>query len=90
MSVDDAISCYENLSEKIFSDMKRLGDGRYKATTSENVIKNMVKEKLGDPDAPLFDDGSGGKVCKTYVHDSMHSFIICLMFIQVCLCHQCT
>ena len=69
MSVDDAIQCYDDLSKKVFSDKKMLGDGKYKATTLENVIKDIVKEKIEDPEAPLFDDGSRGRVCKTCVYD---------------------
>ena len=73
MSVGDAIKCYNDLSETVFSDTKLGGDGKYKATTLENVIKDIVKEKAGDPEAPLFDDGSRGRVCKTYVHDFLRS-----------------
>ena len=90
MSVDDAIKCYENLSKKIFSDMKWVGDGKYKATRLQNAIKDIVKEKVGDPEAPLFDDGSRSRVCKTYVHKSMASSKICPTFIQICVCHECT
>ena len=71
MSVDDAIKCYENLSKKIFSDMKWVGDGKYKATRLQNAIKDIVKEKVGDTEAPLFDDGTRGRVCKTCVDKFM-------------------
>ena len=90
MSVDDAIKCYENLSKKIFSDMKWVGDGKYKATRLQNAIKDIVKEKVGDTEAPLFDDGSRGRVCKTCVNKFMATSKICLIYIQIRVCHECT
>ena len=88
MSVDDAIKCYEDLSQKIFSDMKWLGDGKYKATRLQNVVKDIVKEKVGDPEAPLFDDGTRGRVCKTCVDKLMVTSKICLIYIQIRVRHE--
>ena len=90
MSVDDAIKCYEDLSQKIFSDMKWLGDGKYKATRLQNVVQDIVKEKVGDKEAPLFDDGSRGRVCKTCVYKSTASSKFCPKFIQIRVCYECT
>lgn len=69
MSVDEAIDCYDNLAGKVFSQLKwPSGDGKYRATLLEEVIKTIVKKKTGDSDAQISDDGALGGICKTCVH----------------------
>jgi hypothetical protein len=69
MSVEEAIDCYDNLAGKVFSQVKLLGgDGKYKATLLEEVIKEIVKERTGDSEAQVEDDGALGGICKTCVH----------------------
>jgi hypothetical protein len=69
MSVQEAINCYDNLAGKVFSQLKLLGgDGKYKATLLEEVIKEIVRERTGDSEAQVEDDGALGGICKTCVH----------------------
>ena len=65
MSVVDAIDCYDNISERVFSKLNLWGDGKYKAELLEEVIKEVVKRRTGDSEAQLLDDGALGGVCKT-------------------------
>ena len=67
MSVAEAIECYGTLAERVFSTTKRIGDGRFKASKLEEVIKEIVREKLGDPDARMLDARPESDGCKTYV-----------------------
>ena len=68
MPVKDAIDCYDNLAEKVFSSKpKRWGDA-YKAELLEEVIKAIVKKRTDDSEAPLLEDGAPGGICKTCVH----------------------
>ena len=65
MDVDSAINHYNNLAQKVFSDPKQWrGDGRFKATKLEEVIKSVVREVTGDPEEPLLEVGSI-PVCRT-------------------------
>ncbi|KAJ7884782.1 FabD/lysophospholipase-like protein [Mycena olivaceomarginata] len=64
MSVAQAIECYDDLADKVFRESKIGGDGMYKATNLEQVIKAIVEERTGDCDAPLLDDGA---TCKIFV-----------------------
>jgi hypothetical protein len=64
MDVDTAIDCYNNLAHRVFSDPKRRpGDGRFKATRLEEVIKSVVQEAAGDAEEPLLEVGNN-PVCK--------------------------
>ena len=59
MDVDSAINHYNNLAQKVFSDPKQWpGDGRFKATKLEEVIKSVVREVTGDPEEPLLEVGN--------------------------------
>ena len=84
MSVEEAIDCYDNLAEKVFSELKRGGDGKYKARSLEKVIKAIVKERTGDSEAQVLDDGALGGVCNTCVHTSQSKAIILYLIRFVC------
>jgi hypothetical protein len=65
MDVDTAITYYNNLAKQVFSTSKRWpGDGRFKATKLEEVIKSAVGDVTGDPEEPLLEIGDG-PVCRT-------------------------
>ena len=65
MDVDTAINRYNNLAQKFFSDPKQWpGDGRFKATKLEEVIKSVVREVTGNPEEPLLEVGNI-PVCRT-------------------------
>jgi len=65
MDVDTAINCYNNLAEQVFSDPKQWpGDGRFKATKLEAMIKSVVHKVTGDPEEPLLEVGNT-PVCRT-------------------------
>jgi hypothetical protein len=58
MDVDTAINAYNSLTQQVFSDQKRWpGDGRFKATKLEQVIKSVVQDVTGDPEEPLLEVG---------------------------------
>ena len=59
MDVETAIDSYNNLAQKVFSDRKQWpGDGRFKATNLEEVIKSVVQDVTGNPEAPLLEVGN--------------------------------
>ena len=65
MDVDTAINCYNNLAQQVFSDPKQWpGDGRFKATKLEEIIKWVVREVTGNPEEPLLEVGNI-PVCRT-------------------------
>ena len=65
MDVDTAISYYNNLAVQVFSASKCWpGDGKFKATKLEEVIKSAVGAVTGDPEEPLL-EMSDGPVCRT-------------------------
>ena len=65
MDVDTAITYYNKLAVQVFSASKRWpGDGRFKATKLEEVIKSAVGDVTGDPEEPLLEIGDG-PVCRT-------------------------
>jgi len=54
MDVDTAINYYDDLVKQVFSASNHWrGDGRFKATKLEEVIKSAVGDVTGDPDEPL-------------------------------------
>jgi len=56
MGVDTAADAYSSLSQQIFSDRGRWpGDGGFKATKREEVIKSLVQDVTGDPEEPLLE-----------------------------------
>lgn len=68
MTVDDCINKYEEFMDKVFAGNKWLHYARdtkfYDARELEKVVQNLVREKLGDENAPLF---QGNDKCKVYV-----------------------
>ena len=65
MDVDTAINHYRDLVKQVFSASKRWpGDGRFKATKLEEVIKSAVRDVTGDPEEPLLEI-SNTSVCRT-------------------------
>jgi hypothetical protein len=69
LSVDKAIKAYGDFASKVFSDKKQFWkDGMFKASNLEKAIQAIIRESIGDPDAPMFDPRPSSEVCKTYVH----------------------
>ena len=67
MSVPEAIQHYGTLAQRVFSNAKLVGgDGKFKASKLEEVIKEIVQAKTGDPDALMMDPRPEGEVCRTY------------------------
>ena len=65
MDVDTAIDYYDDLAKQVFSASKRWpGDGRFKATKLEEVIKSAVGGVTGNPEEPLLEI-SDAAVCRT-------------------------
>ena len=65
MGVDTAIDAYNSLVQQVFSDQKRWpGNGRFKATKLEEVIKAIVRDVTGNPEEPLLEIGNAS-VCRT-------------------------
>ena len=65
MDVDTAINYYNDLVKHVFFVSKRWpGDGRFKATKLEEVIKSAVGDVTGDPEQPLL-EFSNTSVCRT-------------------------
>jgi len=65
MDVDTAIGAYNNLAQQVFSDPKRWpGDGEFKATKHEEVIKSIVGDVTGNPEEPLLEVGNAS-ICRT-------------------------
>jgi len=60
MDVDKAIENYDDLTEKVFSDQKWWGDGKFKATKLEGVIKSAVKDVTDDSESPLMENEETG------------------------------
>ena len=63
MDVEEAINEYDKLAKQVFSDMKRFGDGKFKATNLKEAIQSVVESVTGDPESPLLDDQP--RVCRT-------------------------
>jgi hypothetical protein len=65
MDVETAIGSYINLAQQVFSDQKRWpGDGRFKATNLEKVIKSVVQSVTSNPEEPLLEI-SDASLCRT-------------------------
>jgi len=65
MGVDAAIDVYSDLAQQVFSDPKRWpGDGRFKATKLEEMIKSVVRGVTGNPEEPLLEVGNAS-ACRT-------------------------
>jgi len=66
MSMEMAISCYGTVTRLVFSDMKQIGgDGKFKASKLEQVVKNIVKEQTYEENEPMMGTSPHGKGCKT-------------------------
>jgi hypothetical protein len=71
MSVYDAITHYDSLAKKVFADGKKMmGDGNFKSSVLEGVIKDIVRATTGDADSRMMDTRPEVEVCKTYVEPS--------------------
>jgi len=66
-SVDEAIEHYSLLAERVFSKVKIAGDGKFKASELENVVKKIVWTATQDKDARMMDPRPEDEVCRTYV-----------------------
>jgi hypothetical protein len=67
MSVTEAIEHYGTLAHTVFSDAKPFrGDGKFKATKLQDVIKEIVEAKTGQADEPMMDPRPDTEACKTY------------------------
>jgi hypothetical protein len=64
MDVDTAIEHYGDLVKHVFSDMKRCGDGTFKAKKLKEAIQSVVETVTGDPESPLLERDQAG-VCRT-------------------------
>ena len=65
MDIDTAITYYDNLANQVFSASKFWpGDGRFKATKLEEIIKSAVRDVTGDPEEPLLETDKAS-VCRT-------------------------
>ena len=74
MDVDKAIEYYDDLTEKVFSDKKRWGDGKFKATKLEEIIKSAVKDVTGDSGSPLMEGEEAG-FSRTLVCHRYYAFV---------------
>lgn len=87
MSVEEARECYASLAKEVFSEVKRWGDGKFKASRLEAVLKSIIKRKTGDEDSTMM--ATGIDTCKTCVILELKSLSSPLTqyLIQLCLCH---
>ena len=87
MPVDKAVRCYGTLVGTVFSNMKQTwGDGRFKASQLEKVIKEIVKEQTGQEDERMVGTPPHNRGCKTWaVYD--HSPCYQADRFQFCPCH---
>jgi hypothetical protein len=64
MGVETAIDAYNSLAQQVFSDQKQWpGDGKFKATKLEEVIKSIIRNATGDPETLLLEVGDAS-VCR--------------------------
>jgi hypothetical protein len=67
MSVEDAITVYENLAREVFTETKLIHqheDGRFKASRLERVIKTIVSERSTSKTPAEMKD-TGVDMCRT-------------------------
>lgn len=70
MSVEDALHKYAELSKEVFSESKRFGDGKFKASKLEAAMKTVIAAQRAasdNVDARMRDDESCGPLCRTCV-----------------------
>ena len=65
MSVEQTISHYETLAGDVFSDKQAGGDGKFKASKLEEVIKDIVKAYTERVNERMMGTPPDGKGCKT-------------------------
>jgi len=65
MSLEKTISQYGKLAEEVFSDNHNGGDGKFKASKLEKVIKDIVKAETGQEDERMLGTSLDGIGCKT-------------------------
>src|SRR5882672_8062010 len=65
MSLEKTISHYGKLTEGFFSDKQTGGDGKFKASKLEKVIKDIVKAETGQEDERMLGTSLDGIGCKT-------------------------
>ena len=66
MSVEKAVRCYGTLAGTVFSDVKQdSGDGGFKASQLEKVVKGIVKEHTGQEDEHMIGTPPHDIGCKT-------------------------
>ena len=65
MSVEQVVRCCGPLAGIFFSHLKQTGgDGRFKASKMEKVIKEIVKEQTGQENEGMIQMSSHAKRCK--------------------------
>ena len=69
LSAKEALDIYVNLAEEVFSKKtsKVLKGYGFDATMLEKAIKDIVAQRLGQPDALMIEDKDKGQRCKAYV-----------------------
>lgn len=73
LSAKEALDIYVNLAEEVFSKKtsKVLKGYGFDTTTLEKAIKDIVAQRLGQPDALMIEDKNKGEMegqrCKAYV-----------------------
>ena len=63
MSVYEAIDCYNTLTKTVFKATQISGDGKFQHKVLEKVIKDIVKDRLGNEDERMID--TRYNACKT-------------------------
>ena len=76
MPVDKAVRCYGTLVGTVFSGMKQTwGDGRFKASPLEKVIKEILKEQTRQEDEHMMEmppQDRGCKMCVVHNHSQCY------------------
>lgn len=65
MTIDEAIACYAQFAEEVFSNTTLVGEAKFSSRTLENIFKKIVKEKSDDEDERMISTVNRG--VKTYV-----------------------
>ena len=63
MTVEEAIECYALLAVRVFSEIKVIGEGRFKASNLEAVMKEIVTKHAGHADERMWVEDEAQ--CKT-------------------------
>lgn len=68
MPIDQTITAYTKLMEKVFSDKKVIGTSgpsEYKGTTLRAALKSIVRDTIGNEDEKMKKDQEQENECKT-------------------------